>query len=170
MRRRGRSPARGARRSSACSDATAEGDGWEACTSPERYALADDATGDYSFAVRATDRAGNTGPSASSDYRLLPKAPAAARRRPCPGGERPERALPPRPRPRTTTNRPHRRAAKPAAPGRARPRPAPSAAPATTGRTPRASDGPAERDRGAAPARSRRPDAGAAASPSAGTP
>jgi photosystem II stability/assembly factor-like uncharacterized protein len=49
---------------------------WASCTSPRRYALPADDTGTYSFSVRATDPAGNTGQATNSSYRLV-ASPAA---------------------------------------------------------------------------------------------
>jgi hypothetical protein len=49
---------------------------WSACTDPRTYDLSAQVDGTYTFSVRATDAAGNTGPSASSSYQLDTAAPA----------------------------------------------------------------------------------------------
>ena len=51
---------------------------WEDCTSPQRYHLSSEDAGTYSFAVRATDEAGNTGDAAASSYRLVATPAAGA--------------------------------------------------------------------------------------------
>src|SRR5439155_23923273 len=50
---------------------------WSACTSPHTADLTGQPDGTYTFAVRATDVAGNTGPASTSDYVLDTTAPAA---------------------------------------------------------------------------------------------
>lgn len=51
--------------------------GWAACTSPHTYWIGDAPDGVYTFFVRATDSAGNTGPAATDRYELdlTPPAP-----------------------------------------------------------------------------------------------
>jgi hypothetical protein len=51
---------------------------WASCTSPKRYVLPSGDAGEYGFAVRATDAAGNTGKIATSSYRLVPATSPAA--------------------------------------------------------------------------------------------
>jgi hypothetical protein len=51
--------------------------GWAECTSPRRYQIGDEPDGLYTFHVRATDAAGNTGPAATDHYELDQTAPAA---------------------------------------------------------------------------------------------
>ena len=48
------------------------------CTSPESFSLAGESDGVYTFRVRATDQAGNTGPDATSDYTLDTTGPAVS--------------------------------------------------------------------------------------------
>ncbi len=43
---------------------------WRSCTTPQAYDLGDERLGTYTFSVRATDAAGNTGPAAADDYEL----------------------------------------------------------------------------------------------------
>ncbi len=145
-----------------------KGDGWEACTSPQRYALGDDASGDYAFAVRATDRAGNTGSSVTGDYRLLAKAAGGgAASAPTPAASDPSKGAPaPAPTKDDDDTPATAGPSKPAASEKG------STAAGSKGRAgdkPAArharGDKPAERDRGAAPARSSRPDAGAGDKP-----
>jgi hypothetical protein len=50
---------------------------WEPCADERSHDLGLERDGTYSLVVRATDRAGNTGPLASSDYRLDATAPDA---------------------------------------------------------------------------------------------
>ncbi|MFL5885494.1 MAG: hypothetical protein ACJ77M_10525, partial [Thermoleophilaceae bacterium] len=45
-------------------------DDWSACTSPRSYDISKQGAGDYTFSVRATDKAGNTGPAKTDDYTL----------------------------------------------------------------------------------------------------
>ncbi|HEX8082780.1 MAG TPA: Ig-like domain-containing protein [Solirubrobacteraceae bacterium] len=52
-------------------------DDWSACTSPKAYDLSAEADGSYTFHVRATDAAGNTGPAGTRSYTLDRVAPAA---------------------------------------------------------------------------------------------
>jgi predicted phage tail protein len=54
---------------------------WAPCTSPRAFRLAGEPDGDYTFSVRATDAAGNTGAPARTDHRLdrVPPAPPAIR-------------------------------------------------------------------------------------------
>jgi predicted phage tail protein len=49
---------------------------WAACTSPRSFGLAGEPDGDYTFSVRATDAAGNTGPAAVDAHRVDRVAPA----------------------------------------------------------------------------------------------
>ncbi|HEX8119979.1 MAG TPA: Ig-like domain-containing protein [Solirubrobacteraceae bacterium] len=49
---------------------------WAACTSPRAFGLAGEPDGDYTFSVRATDAAGNTGPAATDAHRVDRVAPA----------------------------------------------------------------------------------------------
>ncbi len=49
---------------------------WAACSSPKSYDLSLDPDGGYSFEVRATDDAGNTGATSTSAYELDTTAPA----------------------------------------------------------------------------------------------
>src|SRR5207302_111796 len=51
---------------------------WTSCTSPQGYDLTGQPDGTYTFAVRATDPAGNTGAPATSDY-LLDTTPPTPR-------------------------------------------------------------------------------------------
>ncbi|MDQ3739731.1 MAG: Ig-like domain repeat protein, partial [Actinomycetota bacterium] len=54
-------------------------DGWAPCTSPKTYDVSGEADGAYTFRVRATDAAGNTGAGGTYDYtldRTVPAAPA----------------------------------------------------------------------------------------------
>ncbi len=51
--------------------------GWSACTSPHPFDLTAAPDGTYTFSVKATDEAGNTGPVTTSDYVLDSTAPAA---------------------------------------------------------------------------------------------
>ena len=65
-------------------------DPWGPCSSPAGFTLPGE-PGDYVFRVRATDQAGNQGPSTRSDYRLLPVAdeePRDDRRDPSPADDR----------------------------------------------------------------------------------
>jgi hypothetical protein len=51
---------------------------WDACTSPRDYGLAGEPDGTYTFSVRATDAAGNTGPAATQVHvldRVAPEPP-----------------------------------------------------------------------------------------------
>lgn len=50
---------------------------WAACTSPRAYQLASEVDGEYTFGVRATDAAGNTGPVGTRVYTLDRTAPVA---------------------------------------------------------------------------------------------
>ncbi len=52
-------------------------EGWSACTGSKSYALTGEPDGDYTFAVRAVDAAGNVGLRADSAYTLDTVAPAA---------------------------------------------------------------------------------------------
>ncbi|HEV2999390.1 MAG TPA: Ig-like domain repeat protein [Solirubrobacteraceae bacterium] len=62
---------------------------WAPCTSPRTFGLAGEPDGDYTFSVRATDAAGNTGPAASDDHRVdrVPPAPPAIASAPGPLGQ-----------------------------------------------------------------------------------
>jgi predicted phage tail protein len=54
-------------------------DDWRACTSPKTYDVSAEPDGTYTFRVRATDVAGNTGPDGTRDYtldRTVPATPA----------------------------------------------------------------------------------------------
>ncbi|HEV2813178.1 MAG TPA: Ig-like domain-containing protein [Solirubrobacteraceae bacterium] len=54
-------------------------DDWRGCTSPKTYDVTGEPDGTYTFRVRATDAAGNTGADATRDYaldRTVPIAPA----------------------------------------------------------------------------------------------
>ena len=51
---------------------------WAACTSARSFSLASEADGTYTFSVRATDAAANTGTAATSTYELDTAAPSAA--------------------------------------------------------------------------------------------
>ena len=51
--------------------------GWAPCTSPRGFDLSAQPDGTYDFGVRATDAAGNTGPTATSSYALDTNAPGA---------------------------------------------------------------------------------------------
>ena len=55
---------------------TVEVRAWAACTTPRSYGLAGEPDGDYTFAVRATDSAGNVSPPATDDHRVDRVAPA----------------------------------------------------------------------------------------------
>jgi photosystem II stability/assembly factor-like uncharacterized protein len=50
---------------------------WASCSDEATYDLSDEPDGTYTFSVRATDAAGNTGAPAESDYTLDTAAPAA---------------------------------------------------------------------------------------------
>ena len=50
---------------------------WAACSDLKAFDLSSDPDGAYSFGVRATDAAGNTGPAAASSYQFDSAAPAA---------------------------------------------------------------------------------------------
>lgn len=51
--------------------------GWADCDSPRRYQIGDMTDGLYTFHVKATDAAGNTGPAATDHYEFDQTAPAA---------------------------------------------------------------------------------------------
>src|SRR6185503_3267014 len=51
--------------------------GWASCSSPRDVDLTADGDGTYTFSVRATDTAGNTGAAATTDYVLDTGAPSA---------------------------------------------------------------------------------------------
>jgi len=53
-----------------------DGGAWTACASPRRYEAL--TIGTHAFAVRATDRAGNVGPSATFGWRIVPPPDTAA--------------------------------------------------------------------------------------------
>jgi Bacterial Ig-like domain len=50
---------------------------WAACSTPQGYDVSAQADGTYTFSVRATDAAGNTGPAGTRSYALDRAAPAA---------------------------------------------------------------------------------------------
>ena len=43
---------------------------WSSCASPRSYDISAESDGDFTFRVRATDTAGNTGVEATHDYTL----------------------------------------------------------------------------------------------------
>ena len=134
---------------------------WATCASPFTADLLNAGADDYRFLVRATDRAGNTGPAAPDNYELSKPAPEPPKSDPPASVDAPSTngdgagdatAVPPAPAPRRIRKKP-RRAAVPAVPRAKRKprRPAPERKAAAAPRRPRKAE--------PAPAPTARPEA-----------